>query len=249
MAEPVYATFKQKAAFAKAKLSQGPPPSGEQTAAFLRDMTNTIRPQIGTTPQSCRDMLEECFRSVSWDVRTNRPLPGSRPCAPAELVQFLDTAASRLQIGIRTAGWGQGSIIVPAAAREQVPKPATAVAGAAGRGEGGAGGGATPAAAAPSTRAVEGGGGVESSAGNMDAAAGASGVGAGALQQGVASDGSGSAAAAVLGAATTPTADEDLFIAAELDEAAAIAAVEKEIEEQIERNYYINLERQDRSRR
>lgn len=37
--------------------------------------------------------------------------------------------------------------------------------------------------------------------------------------------------------------DEDLFYVAEVDETAALAAVQKEIEEQLERNHYIALER------
>ena len=50
-------------------------------------------------------MLRECFAMVRWDVVGNAPVPGSAPCTPAELVDFLETTAKRLRMGVVTAGW------------------------------------------------------------------------------------------------------------------------------------------------
>lgn len=43
-ADAIYNMFKERLRFAQTKLSAGPAPSSAQTAAFLRNLANTLRP-------------------------------------------------------------------------------------------------------------------------------------------------------------------------------------------------------------
>ena len=175
-------------------------------------------------------MLRECFAMVRWDVVANAPVPGSAPCTPAELVDFLETTAKRLRMGVVTAGWRDRP--QPSAAngrspqaepREPEPEPEPEPAPRQGQGqqgqkpeselrggdEGGhrAEGEAAPSGATLPAEARNGGTGDDSAAARGNAAA--------ALQP-----------------------DEELFY---MDEAEAIRQLQREIEEQTERNRLIAL--------
>ena len=104
--QAIEGTIREKLQFVKAKLSRGDAPEPAQLAAFLRALVNALRPHISSIPSEAKAMLQDCFKMARWDVRSNAPLVGSKPCTAGELVAFLETAQKRLRVGVVTAGWG-----------------------------------------------------------------------------------------------------------------------------------------------
>lgn len=134
-------------------------------------------------------------------------------------------SCSRLRVGIATAGWGTGSRIVP----EQMQpgkEPAVSTV-------------QRACVSVPDESTVRARQGGCATAGQGPAAVEAT--------QSMTTADRTTAAENKVPALGTLT-DEDLFYVAEVDETAALAAVQKEIEDQLERNHYIALERA-RSRR
>lgn len=142
----------------------------------------------------------------------------SSPCTAGELVKFLETTSKRLRVGVVTAGWRDNppKSAKPSSTETADPSPAPAAAEPA------------PEPSAPSAASTT--TGSTSTCGTNAAAAAplpATAAAHGAEQQ--------DKKTAVNAERSKPLQDEDLFY---MDEAEAIRQIEKEIEEQIERNHY-----------
>jgi hypothetical protein len=105
--------LRERARFVKSKLAADQPPGAAQLAQFLRALTDSLRPHVPVIPAAAKQMLQETFTMIGWDVRSNSPLPQSQPCTAGELVAFLETAQQRIRVGVVTAGW-----------RDSTPSPA-----------------------------------------------------------------------------------------------------------------------------
>ena len=192
---------------------------------------------------------------VSWDVVTNSPVAGryvcnaaapeapdrpsriyltarrvwrSAPCTAGQLVNFLETTSKRLRMGVVTAGW-----------RDQAPPTKQPVQEAAESQS------SAPTAAAPEpapTPVPDPAPAPSPEPAALSAATAATAVGTEEAHAGEDDDASRAAASKAKQDQQQPSQqqqpplqDEDLFY---MDEAEAIRQIEKEIEEQIERNHY-----------
>lgn len=197
---------------------------------------------IGIPPPAA-ELLRECFLMVSWDVVTNCPVTGrcvrpplrdarppktslanttpalmvhSTPCTAGQLVNFLETTSKRVRMGVVTAGWRDQApkASKPAGTETADPSPVAATS-----------------ELAPKPAAS-----IDGASTNGSEVSSGTRAGAGA-QTTVAAAGEADKAGHPHFAETkcSQRQDEDLFY---MDEAEAIRQIEKEIEEQIERNHY-----------
>lgn len=88
--------FKLKAEFVRSQTDSGSPPTDEQLASFLSNLTAETGLAIRGTPRKVQNAVRQKFSEAGWDTRSNSSIRDEPPTVE-ELYEFLDSTIDVLE--------------------------------------------------------------------------------------------------------------------------------------------------------